>query len=123
MRNKELLTANELYRVDRIPKFVFSNACKSGITPDRTQDRNDKLAPSFAEAFFARSVANFVCTWPVDDVAAHIFALTLYSGLLGIELADSNGRAEQIEQSALPMYEAMKQARLAIARTPNGRTT
>jgi pimeloyl-ACP methyl ester carboxylesterase len=124
MRNKELLTANELYRVDRIPKFVFSNACESGITPDRAQDRNDKLAPSFAEAFFARGVANFVCTaWPVDDVAARTFALTLYSGLLGIELTDSNGRPEQIKQSALPIYEAMKQARLAIARTPNGRTT
>ena len=81
VKNKELLTANELNRVDRIPKFVFSNACESGITPDRAQERNDRLAASFAEAFFARGVANFVCTaWPVDDVASRDFALTLPCG-------------------------------------------
>lgn len=119
MKNRELLTANELYRIDRIPKFVFSNACESGITPDRAQERNDQLAPSFAEGFFARGVANFVCTaWPVDDTAARTFALTLYSGLLGIDLAN-DGTPSQ----ALPMHKAMKQARLTIARTSNGRTT
>jgi hypothetical protein len=123
-KRKELLTANELNRIDRIPKFVFSNACESGITPDRSQERNDKLAPSFAEAFFARGVANFVCTaWPVDDAAARTFALTLYAGLLGIERTDSGSRAQQLKPEAVPMHEAMKQARLAIARTPNGRTT
>ncbi len=124
MNNKELLTANELYRVDRIPKFVFSNACESGVTPDRAQDRSDKLAPSFAEAFFARGVANFVCTaWPVDDVAARTFALSLYGGLLGIELEDSGAAAHNGKQEALPMHDAMRQARLAIAKTTNGRTT
>ena len=51
---RERLTANELNRVDRIPKFIFSNACESGITPDRSELRNAALAPSFAEAFFQR---------------------------------------------------------------------
>jgi CHAT domain-containing protein len=122
MKRRELLSANELNRIDRIPKFVFSNACESGITPDRAQDRNDRLAPSFAEAFFNRGVSNFVCTaWPVDDVAARVFAVTLYSHLLGMQAP--------VEDSApgaggpVPMHEAMKQARLTIARTPNGRTT
>src|SRR6185503_2937254 len=35
VKRRELLSANELNRIDRIPKFVFSNACESGITPDR----------------------------------------------------------------------------------------
>jgi CHAT domain-containing protein len=116
-KRKELLSANELNRIDRIPKFVFSNACESGITPDRAQARNDMLAPSFAEAFFNRGVANFVCTaWPVDDVAARIFAVTLYTHLLGIQ-------APTGQPSPVPMHEAMRQARLTIADTPNGRTT
>ena len=121
MKRKELLTANELDRVDRVPKFVFSNACESGITPDRAQDRNDHLAPSFAEAFFNRGVANFVCTaWPVDDVAARVFAVTLYSHLLGIQPPEPDSE-EPV--GAVPMHEAMRKARLAIASTPNGRTT
>jgi hypothetical protein len=124
VKRKELLTANELNRIDRIPKFVFSNACESGITPDRSRERNDRLAPSFAEAFFARGVANFVCTaWPVDDAAARTFALTLYARLLGIDPTASASRSQQSKPEAFPMHEAMKQARLAIARTPNGRTT
>ncbi|MBK7203234.1 CHAT domain-containing protein [Candidatus Amarolinea dominans] len=76
----QLVTANEIRRVDRVPSFIFSNACESGITPDRSGRRSDLLAPTFAEAFFARGVANFVCTaWPVADLAARDFALTLYA--------------------------------------------
>ena len=82
----KILSANELNRIDHIPKFVFSNACESGITPDRASERSSRLAPSFAESFFARGVANFICTaWLVDDTAAREFALQLYSKLLGIE--------------------------------------
>jgi len=115
-KRKELLSANELNRIDQVPKFVFSNACESGITPDRARDRNPRLAPSFAEAFFNRGVANFVCTaWPVDDVAAREFAVTLYSNLLGIQTVAAD--------TPVPMHEAMREARLTIARTPNGRTT
>jgi len=119
---KELLTADELNRIDRIPKFVFSNACESGITPARSQERSDRLAPSFAEAFFARGVANFVCTaWPVDDEAARTFALALYAGLLGLNRIDSKIAAR--DTGPVPMHLAIRQARLEIAATTNGRTT
>ena len=121
---KEILSANELNRIDRIPKFVFSNACESGITPDRSQERSADLAPSFAEAFFARGVANFVCTaWPVDDLAARQFALTLYSGLLGIRHDETGGRSTKAVAGAKLMHAAMRDARIGIASTPNGRTT
>ncbi|HVF49459.1 MAG TPA: CHAT domain-containing protein [Pyrinomonadaceae bacterium] len=123
-KNKEILSANELNRIDRIPKFVFSNACESGITPDRSRERSDNLAPSFAEAFFARGVANFVCTaWPVDDLAAREFALSLYSGLLGIRSTDMGGSASEAPDGAKTMHNAMRDARLEIARTSNGRAT
>ena len=102
----ERLSANELNRIDRIPKFIFSNACESGITPDRSDLRTAELAPNFAEAFFQRGVANFVCTaWPVDDQAARDFARRLYSGLLGLIKV---GEPEA-------MHIAMKEARVSIA--------
>lgn len=104
-KKNEILSARELQRVDRVPRFVFSNACESGITPDRAELRNAALAPSFAEAFFARGVANFVCTaWPVDDQAALAFARRVYRGLLGT----ATGERE-------PMHAAMREARRTIA--------
>jgi hypothetical protein len=104
------LSANELDRIDRVPEFVFSNACESGITPDRSGERSAALAPSFAESFFARGVRNFVCTaWPVDDAAARTFAIALYSGLLGL---DGN--------PPLPIYRAMQKARQVIADMSGG---
>ncbi|HEY5754037.1 MAG TPA: CHAT domain-containing protein [Chthoniobacterales bacterium] len=105
----EILSAYELGRIDRIPRFVFSNACESGITPDRADQRSAGLAPSFAEAFFARGVANFICTaWPVDDAAALAFATRVYRGLLGLP-----GKPE-------PLCQAMHAARLEIARHGEG---
>jgi CHAT domain-containing protein len=98
------LSANELNRVDHIPKFIFSNACESGITPDRSERRTPELAPSFAESFFARGVQNFVCTaWPVNDLAARDFAKRLYNGLLGLD-------GKEVE----PMHVAMREARIEI---------
>lgn len=123
----KFLTARELNRVDRIPKFVFSNACESGITNDRAELRSVDLAPSFAESFFARGVSNFVCTaWPVDDRAALDFALRLYSELLGIggvkdEIQSAEGpQAEnpkdfnRFSREPKPMYAAMREARREI---------
>lgn len=114
------ITAAELNRLDRVPRFVFSNACESGITPERAEQRSVDLAPSFAEAFFGRGVANFVCTaWPVDDAAARQFALDLYGRLLGMS---SNGERVQ-PPSFAPMHVAMREARLAIADTGGGYLT
>lgn len=116
----ERLTANELRRLDRIPPFIFSNACESGKTPDRSELRSVDLAPNFAESFFARGVSNFVCTaWPVDDFAAREFALTLYSGLLGLERRGS----EYVRGAVLPMFNAMQRARRSIANTSSGAKT
>ncbi len=116
----ELLTANELRRLDRVPAFVFSNACESGKTPDRSELRSVDLAPTFAESFFERGVSNFVCTaWPVDDFAAQQFALTLYSGLLGLK-----PREDGYEKGPmLPMHSAMREARRAVALTSAGTRT
>ncbi|MFN2452714.1 MAG: CHAT domain-containing protein [Pyrinomonadaceae bacterium] len=124
-KERELLSAYELNRIDRVPKFVFSNACESGITPDRSEERSAGLAPSFAEAFFNRGVSNFVCTaWPVDDLGAREFALTLYARLLGLSaVADQPGRYERDIEGSQPMHLAMRDARRKVAVTPNGRTT
>ncbi len=113
---KKVLSANELTRVDRVPRFIFSNACESGITPDRADKRTALMAPSFAEAFFARGVANFVCTaWPVDDAAALQFARRFYRGILGLRGGGAAGES---------LHEAMREARREIARLgPGGMQT
>ncbi len=99
-----ILSAHELSRIDRIPRLVFSNACESGITPRQREQRSALLAPSFAEAFFARGVGDFVCTaWPVDDAAALAFARRVYEGLLGFR-----GSPET-------MHEAITGGRIEIA--------
>jgi hypothetical protein len=121
---RERLTANELNRVDRIPKFIFSNACESGITPDRSEMRTADLAPSFAEAFFQRGVANFVCTaWPVDDQAARRFARRIYSGLLGLKVPPGGTLGAEIKAGEPePMHVAMREARVEIATRAGGLT-
>jgi hypothetical protein len=114
---RQLLSALELTRVDRVPEFVFSNACESGLTPDRAEDRSIGLAPSFAESFFARGVANFVCTaWPVSDVGAVTFAMTLYRRLLGLEPGGDGLETT----SPRVMHEAMRDARCETACVPDG---
>ncbi len=118
------LTAHELKRIDRVPKFVFSNACESGITPDRSERRSVDLAPSFAESFFARGVSNFVCTaWPVDDTAARVFALTLYSELLGLAYRPGDAVTRCGPSEPHPMHVAMRRAREAIVPLPAGART
>ena len=46
-----VISAHELERIDRVPPLVVSNACESGITPDRSGERSAVLVPSFAEVF------------------------------------------------------------------------
>ena len=128
----ERIGPQELKRIDRVPYFVFANACESGLTPSRTERRSVAFAPSLAEAFFDRGVTNFVCTaWPVDDWAARAFALTLYAALLGLRPAPSapgTGAGAQgpgggfsprrYERDPLvpqAMYTAMKAARIRVA--------
>jgi CHAT domain len=118
---KKYLTARELSRIDCIPKFVFSNACESGITPDRAR-KYVGLGPSFAESFFARGVASFIGTgWPVDDYAGSLFVRKLYAALLGLKPTNDGKNYEKGE--FLPMHEAMRQARIAITETAAGVAT
>lgn len=100
------LTANDLNRIDRTPKLVFANACQSGILPSRRDLSSPALPATFAEAFFQKGVANFICTaWPVGDVPARDFAEEFYRNLLGDGVLPS------------PMYEAIRRARQKIAST------
>jgi CHAT domain len=102
---------------------VFSNACESGVTPDRTGARSAALAPSFAESFFARGVSNFVCTaWPVDDQPAREFACRVYAALLGLELGLPGRPASPAAREPQVMHEAMRDARAAIAEAYGGCT-
>jgi pimeloyl-ACP methyl ester carboxylesterase len=111
----KVLSAYELNRIDNIPKFVFSNACESGVMPERPEGRAAEFAPSFAEAFFARGVANFVCTaWPVSDSAARQFAVTLYSALLGLK-QDATKPEGYDRGKPMKMYQAMREARRIVA--------
>lgn len=117
------LTAHEMNRIDRVPSFVFSNACESGITPDRSEERTAALAPTFAESFFARGVTNFVCTaWPIADIAAREFALTLYSSLLGLE-SDPGRPGRYRAATPDPIHMAMCAARCKVATTSDGART
>lgn len=108
------ITANELRRIGQAPAFIFSNACESGITPDRSQLRNAALPATFAESFFAQGVQNFICTaWPVNDDAALTFAKQFYESWIDT----SNGvlRSRYIHQ-------AMREARKAVFDMADGAT-
>jgi pimeloyl-ACP methyl ester carboxylesterase len=124
-----VISAFELQRIDRVPPLVISNACESGITPDRSGERSAALLPSFAESFFAQGVTNYVGTaWPVDDIAARLFATTLYGSLIGIGIdQDGQPRMADSKRAAIhspqPMHLAILQARLAVARSPSGHGT
>lgn len=112
--DNQRLTADELTRIDRVPGFVFSNACESGVTRGRVS-RSPGLAPGFAEAFFAKGVSNFVCTaWRIDDLAASDFALILYARLLGLAI-DLDDLDTVRAADPLYLYEAMRDARREIA--------
>jgi CHAT domain len=110
--NGSVLSVHELSRIERIPRFVFANACESGITPDRISEANLGLGPSFAESFFARGVADFVCTaWPVDDGPALDFAVDLYAGLLGLAVNRKDSGYTYTAATPLAMHEALLHAR------------
>jgi CHAT domain-containing protein len=100
------LTANDLNRVDRTPKLIFANACQSGVLPSRRDLASPALPAVFAQAFFAKGFANFICTaWPISDDVARDFAEEFYKNLLG----DGTGPC--------PMFEAIRLARQRIAGT------
>ncbi len=121
----ELLAAPELLTLDAIPHFVFSNACESGITPERRGEGATGIAPAFAEAFFEQGVRDFICTaWPVGDAAALVFARTFYARMLGLKLdpAYDEPVATGLEAPG-DMVQAMRDARVACLKSGTGLTT
>lgn len=118
-----LMTPQEIQRTGRMPAFIMSNACESGITSDRSVVRDAGLAPTFAESFFAKGVTNFICTgWAVNDRAARDFAMILYAELLGLTFNEQDaakGYTSRLTPASYdrragtpkPMYVAMRTAR------------
>jgi CHAT domain len=107
------ISAYELARVDRVPEFVFSNGCSTGVTPPNVSLVSRRAVPSFAEAFFQRGVKNFICTaWPIANNPARDFACAFYKTML----SEEPGRRRF-------MYEAMREARQSIRGTPSGART
>lgn len=116
MGRNERITAAELSRLDRVPPFVFSNACESGITPDRFDAPPLALPPAFAEAFFERGVRNLICTgWPVGDSAALVFATEFYESLFGLSPDHGN--------QPVSIRDAMLHARRVTAAGDDGLAT
>ena len=115
----ERISAKELTRIDRVPGFIFSNACESGVTPDRSDRRSVALAPTFAESFFARGIQFRMHGVACVRRRTHEFALELYAHLLGLKRLDGQpDRYERIEPTS--MVRAMQRARLAIAPLEGG---
>ena len=108
-----VLSARELLQIDRVPRFIFANACESGVTPERPEVANPAFAPSFAEAFFARGVANFICTgWPVNDAVALEFAEEFYSTMFGLTAAEGPA----------PIHRALQRARIVAGGMSDARS-
>lgn len=81
-----ILSANEIFRVRRVPSLVFSNACFTGkIAEDNafsTEETTGKQA-GLAEAFFERGIQNYIGTgWEVNDSLAIKFAEEFYESVL-----------------------------------------
>lgn len=71
-----ILSAHEIFRLRRVPRLVFANACFSSGLP--TVESNRQLA-GLAEAFFDRGIENYIgAGWQVSDEHAVNFAQTFY---------------------------------------------
>jgi pimeloyl-ACP methyl ester carboxylesterase len=103
----EILSAKEIFRLRRVPRLVFSNACFSSQIGSHsggavfTTDDNRESA-GLAEAFFMRGIENYIgAGWQVNDNYAVEFAKTFYSQTLVSRksLGDALGEARKIISS------------------------
>lgn len=93
-----ILSAHEIFRLRRVPRLVFANACFSAGLP--TIESNRQLA-GLAEAFFDRGIENYIgAGWQVSDEHAIKFAQTFYQTTI------ENGRS---------LGEALSEARMSIS--------
>lgn len=82
-----VLSPREIFRLRKVPRLVFANACFSSQTYDGSViinegvsawETNRKLA-GIAEAFFARGIENYIgAGWQVNDTLAVQFAEVFY---------------------------------------------
>lgn len=99
----EILSAKEIFRLRRVPRLVFSNACfssqigsNSGGAVFTTDDNRESAG--LAEAFFLRGIENYIgAGWQVNDNYAVEFAKTFYSQTLVSRksLGDALGEARK----------------------------
>ncbi len=108
-----VISPREIFRLRKVPRLVFANACFSSQTADgnistegtiATSESSKKLA-GIAEAFFARGIENYIgAGWQVNDSLAVKFAQTFYETALTLNS----------EKKYNTLSEALKTARQEI---------
>ncbi len=94
----EILSGNELAKIQNLPAVVFFNSCQSARVGGMAETEAAGLARNvgLAEAFLRGGVANYVGThWVVSDAAAPSFMRAFYGALVDSEpmgVAVSAGR-------------------------------
>ena len=112
------LSTGELRRLDKLPPLVFSNACESGVTPERLDAVSRQLAPSFAESFFEKGVMDFIASgWPVYDDAALEFARAFYAAILPPDGGTPQTTHEAIRRARTQLYGEAKRLPRSYGRT------
>lgn len=83
---KTFLTPAQLDKLRHVPEFVFINCCHLGAIKDDAQPRWGELAANLATQFIEMGCKAVIAAgWAVDDGAAHAFAQTFYTAMLGGE--------------------------------------
>ncbi len=84
----EILSAKEIFRLRRVPRLVFPNACFSSQIGSNSGDKvfttdDNRESAGLAEAFFLRGIENYIgAGWQVNDNYAVDFAKTFYEQTL-----------------------------------------
>jgi pimeloyl-ACP methyl ester carboxylesterase len=86
-----VISPREIFRLRKVPRLIFANACFSSQTADGNVSVNQKISASesgkklagIAEAFFSRGIENYIgAGWQVNDSLAVKFAKTFYETVL-----------------------------------------
>ncbi len=114
--NGEILTANELTRLDPRAEVRLLQRLRIGDYSRPRRRPLNRVSTFFRGSLLQKRSCQFVCTaWPVDDAGARLFALSLYTALLGLPLVEPMKTGFEIVPR--PMFEAMQAAREAICKT------
>jgi pimeloyl-ACP methyl ester carboxylesterase len=88
-----VISPREIFRLRKVPRLVFANACFTSQVADGNISINQKASArettrqlsGIAEAFFARGIENYIgAGWQVNDSLAVNFAKTFYEHALSI---------------------------------------